>query len=641
MFGPSPHLTGSLRLGTRSTALDGARSRMSRCRWQIAVLGLACGLLVPSVSLAQEPASAEPELGEGVAKVVLKAVPYRGGPAKVTLVTTNAEGVEQEVPLTSDQVYEVYLFEPGPWRVRPSSGSGFWGRATLIDLDSVASDGIASVEGEAEVQPEVVPVFEVPVYPAVEVSGRVVGAYRPGGVLRIGLGDVDPENTDPRFHLRGEVVRCPVDGDGRWSCDLPAALVHLVFWRPGHSPEYRWNASLGGRRQFALGDQTLVPGASLAGFVAAGPGFTSFVDHCVAQVSAGDPALWRTGPESVLATIEVAGDGFFQARGLEAGRHWIQVDCGDRVAARAGPYELTENAETFPRRRVRLARSHVLDVFVQPGDPPYGSHWLALLRQIRENDSPGFRSRFVRKEYPQQTAVVENGHARFQVPGDGAFTVEIQDANGGLFGALDYLEVVGDQSAVVELELVSVVGQLTLEGAPLEGYVFFGGRGGSPDLIFRSGEDGWFRGALPGREDWRVDVVSAEHQVSHSFHDVDVPPNEALTLEIADTVVEGRVVFAETGEPAGGARVRFETADERIVHQTVTGDDGTFSARGVPVGWIRISASPRFTPTPAASDSVEAVVSRSASLTVTLRLPKFDLDSLRRGRPRLPQVVEQ
>ena len=614
---------------------------MSRRRWQIAVLGLACALPGPSASSAQEPTAEEPGLAGGVAKVVLQAVLYRDGPAKVTLVTTNGQGVDQDVPLTSDQVYEVYLFEPGPWRVRPAPGSGFWGRSTLIDLDSTTGGGIASVEGDTEVQPEVVPVFEVPVYPAVTVSGRVVGAYRPGGTLQIGLGDVDPENTDPRFHLRGEVVRCPVGGDGRWSCELPATFVHLVFWRPGHSPEYRWNTALRGRRQLALGDQTLVPGASLAGFVAPGPGFQGFVDHCVVHVSAGDPDLWRTGPESVLATVEVAGDGFFQARGLSAGRHWIQVDCGDRVAARAGPYELAENAETFPRRRVRLARSHLLDVFVQPNDPPYGSHWLALLRQIRENDSPGFRSRFVRREYPQQTAVVENGHARFQIPGDGAFAIEVQDANGGLFGELDYLEVVGDQSAVVELELVPVVGQLTLEGVPLQGLVFFGGRGASPDLIFRSGEDGWFRGALPGREDWRVDVVSAERQVSQSFHDVDVPRNEPLTLEVADTLVEGRVVFAETGEPAGGARVRFETADERIVHQTVAGDDGTFSARGVPVGWIRISASPRFTPTALASDSVEAVVSRSASLTVTLRLPKFDLDSLRPRGPRVPQVVEQ
>ena len=613
---------------------------MTRHRWQVAVLGLACGLLGPSASSAQEPASAEPGLAKGVAKVVLQAVLYREDPAKVTLLATNADAVEQELPVTSDQVYEVFLLEPGPWRVRPAPGSGFWGRATLIDLDATTDGGITSVEGEAEVQPEVVPVFEVPVYPAVTVSGRVVGAYRPGGMLRIGLGDVDAESKDPRFHLRGEVVRCPVGGDGRWSCELPAALVHLVFWRPGHSPEYRWNAALRGRRQLALGDQSLVPGASLAGFVAPGQGFQGFVDHCIVHVAAGDPSLWRTGTEEVLATVEVADDGFFQAPGLSAGRHWIQVDCGDRVAARAGPYELTENAETFPRRRVRLVRSHLLDVFVQPGDPPYGSHWVALLRQIRDNDSPGFRSRFVRREYPQQTVVVENGHARFQVPGDGAFAVEIQDANGGRFGELDYLEVVSDQSAVVALELVPVVGQLTLEGVPLEGFVFFGGRGASPDLTFRSGEDGWFRGALPGREDWRVDVVSAEHQVSQSFHDVDVPPNEPLTLEIADTVIEGRVVFAETGEPAGGARVRFETADERIVHQTVAGDDGTFSARGVPVGWIRISASPRFAPTPSASDSVEAVVSRSASVTVTLRLPKFDLDSLRQGRARVPRIVQ-
>ena len=618
---------------------------MTRHHRKVAALGVACGLLGASVSHAQEPApSAEPGLAEGLAYVVLQAVVYRQASAKVTLLATNADGVEQELPVTSDQYYEVYLVEPGPWLVRPAPGSGFWGRETLIDPDAATSDGISLVQDEVEVQPEVVPVFEIPAYPAVTASGRVVGPSPRGGAddtLRIVLGDVDPENTDPRFHVQRVVVRCPVAGDGRWSCELPAALVHLVFWRPGHSPDYRWNTPLHGRRQFALGDQELVPGASLAGFVAPGPGFQGFVDHCVVQVAAGDPGLSTTTLEQVLMTVEVADDGFFQAPGLDAGRRWIQVDCDGRVAARAGPYELAGNAETFPRRRVLLARSHLLDVFVQPGEPPYGSHWIAHLEQIREHDSPEFRSRYVRREYPRQTAVVENGHARFHVPGDGAFSVEIQDAIGGRFGELNYLEVVGDRSAVVELELVLVVGQVTLDGVPLAGYVFFGGRDASPELTFRIGEDGWFRGALPGREDWRVDVASPAHGVAQSFHDVDVPANEPLTLERADAVVHGQIVFAETGEPAAGAVVRFETADERIVHQARAGDDGRFSARGVPVGWIRISAHPRGLGGHLASASVEAVVSSSAPLNVTLRLPKLDLESLRPGGVPVPRIIRQ
>ncbi len=598
----------------------------------IGAFGAAFAVLCGSALSAQEPApSSEPGLAEELAYVVLQAVVYRQASAKVTLLAKNAEGVEQELPVTSDEYYEVYLFEPGPWWVRPAPASGFWGRETLIDPDAARSGGIASVQDEAEVQPEVVPVFEIPAYPAATASGRVVGASRPGGTLRIVLGDVDPENTDPRFHVQRVVVRCPVAGDGRWSCELPAALVHLVFWRPGHSPDYRWNVPLHDRRQLALGDQTLVPGASLAGFVAAGPDFQGFVDRCVVHVAPGDPGLWRSSLEPVLTTVDVSRDGFFQAAGLGVGRRWIQVDCDGRVAARAGPYELAENAETFPRKRVLLARSRLLDVFVQPADPPYGSHWVALLKQIREDDSPEFRSRYVKREYPQQTAVVENGHARFHVPGDGAFSVEIQDAIGGRFGELDYLEVVVDRSAVVELELVPVVGRVTLDGVPLAGYVFFGGRGASPELFFKVAEDGWFRGALPEREDWRVDVASPAHDVMQSFHDVDVPVNEPLTLELADTVVHGRVVFAETGEPAAGAVVRFETTDDRIVHQARAGEDGGFSARGVPVGWIRISAYPRGLGGQLAKVSVEAVVSSSAPLNVTLRLPKLDLESLRPG----------
>ncbi len=606
----------------------------SRNRWKVAALSVLCGLLGGSLSTAQERSIAEPAfseeraegVAEGIVHVVLQAVVYRQGSVEVSLLATNAAGVEQELLVTSDLYHEVYLFEPGPWLVRPTPGSGFWGRETVIDPDAATSGGIASMQGETEVQPAIVPVFEVPAYPAVIASGRVVGASRPGGTLQIVLGDVDPEHTDPRFHVQRVVVRCPVAGDGRWSCELPAALVHLVFWRPGHSPEYRWNMSLHGRRALHLGDQELVPGASLAGFVAPGPGFRGFVDHCVVHVAAGDPALWTTDRESILATVAVARDGFFQAAGLDAGRRWIQVDCEGRVAARSGPYKLLENSETFPRKRVRLAGSHLLDVFVEPRDPPWGSHWIARLRQIRAHDSSNFRFDDPSRDYPQQTAVVESGRTRFHVPGDGAFAVEILDVIGGKFGELDHLEVVGDRSAVVHLELVPVVGQVTLDGVPLAGYVFFGGRGASPKLTFRMDEHGWFRGALPEREGWRVDVASPRHDVAQSLHGIDVPVNEPLMLELADTVVAGRVVLAVTGAPAAGALVRLETADERTVHQARTGDDGRFSARGMPVGRIRISAQSKGPGGRLATASVDAVVSSSTPLNVVLPLAEPDPD---------------
>ena len=603
---------------------------MMRQRRQVAALRVACvacGLFGASVASAQEPRSAEPGLADGLARVFLQVVVHQQGPGDVTLLARNADGVEQELPVTSDQRYEVFLFEPGPWLVRPAPGSGFWGRETLVDPGAATSDVVSSVRDETEVQPEVVPVFEVPAYPAVNVSGRVVGTSRPGGTLGIVLGDVDPGNTDPRFHVQRVVVRCPVADDGRWSCELPATLVHLVFWRPGHSPEYRWNTPLHGKQTFDLGDQELVPGASLAGFVAPDPGFQGFVDHCAVHVATADPALWTTDLESLLTTVAVAENGFFQAAGLDAGRHWIQVDCDGRVAARSGPYELLEDAETFPRKRVRLAAGHILDLFVKPDDPPYGSHWVARLRQVWGPDFPFSDSE---RGYPQQTAVVEGGHARFHVPGDGAFSVEILDAVGGRFGGLDYLEVVDDRSAVVQLDLVPVVGQVTLAGAPLAGSVFFGGRGASPNLFFEMDEDGWFRGALPEREGWRVDVAAPAHDVVQSFHDVDVPVNEPLTLELADTVVDGRVVFAGTGAPAAGAVVRFETADERVVHQVRAENDGTFSVRAVPVGWIRISAHPKGFGVPRATVSVDAVVSSSTALTVTLRVPEPDMESLQR-----------
>lgn len=597
---------------------------MSERRWSRTGTALGLGFLLGAAAAsAQEPATSQGRAADEVVPVVLKAVAYRTVSAEVTLVARNAEGAEQELPVVSDQPFQVFLFEPGPWNVRPAPGSGFWGRDVYIDPDLEPADpGVLQAEGDGseEPAPSVVPVFEVPVFPAVSGSGRVVGPRRPVSEILILLGDVDSERLDPRFSLKGARVRCPVANDGRWSCDLPGTLVHLVFWLPGHSPEYRWETPLFGRRQLRMGDQRLIPGASLAGFVAAGAGFRGLIERCVVHVAKADPTFWMTGLEDVAATVEVARDGFFQAAGLGPGHHWIQVDCGGRVAARAGPWTLERNAETFPRKRVPLRRSHLLEVSVLPADPPYDSHWVARLKQIEPEDPAGFWRQYRPGDYPQQRAVVENGRALFHVPGNGAFSVEIADEAGGRFGGLDYLEIVADRAAVVELDLVPVVGRLTLDDVPLTGLVFFGGRQTSPDLTFRTDADGWFRGALPGREGWRVDVVAPEYELIQFFHDIDVPGDEPLVLELADTAIQGRVLSASTGRPAERAIVRFESADGQLVHQATAGEDGSYSARGVPPGWVRISAQRLTLESWEVSDPFETTLNPRQSLTVNLVL---------------------
>ena len=582
------------------------------------VLGLSL-VLGAAVSHGQEPDGPAGRPADEVAPVVLKAVAYRTVSAEVTLVARNAEGVEQELPVVSGQPFQVFLFEPGPWNVRPASGSGFWGREVYVDPDLEPDDpGGEQPEGDGteEPAPSVVPVYEVPVFPAVSGSGRVVGPRRPVSEVLILLGDVDSERLDPRFSLKGARIRCPVADDGRWSCDLPGTLVHMVFWLPGHSPEYRWETPLFGRRQLRMGDQRLVPGASLAGFVAAGRGFRELVERCVVHVAKADPAFLTTGLEDVVTTVEVARDGFFQAAGLGPGLHWIQVDCDSRVAARAGPYTLQRNAEVFPRKRVPLMRSHLLELSVLPADSPYDSHWVARLKQVEPENPVEFWRQYRPGDYPQQRAVVENGRVQFYVPGNGAFSVEITDEAGGRFGGLDYLEVVNDLTAAVELDLVPVVGRLMLDEVPVPGLVFFGGRQTSPELTFRSDNEGWFRGALPGREGWRVDAVAPEYELMQFFHDVDIPVDEPLVLELADIVVQGRVRSASTGQPAERAIIRFESAEGQLVHQATAGEDGSYSARGVPPGWVRISVR-RLTPDSwEVSDPFETILNPRQSLTV-------------------------
>ena len=242
------------------------------------------------------------------------------------------------------------------------------------------------------------------------------------------------------------------------------------------------------------------------------------------------------------------------------------------------------------------------------------------MKQIAPADPVEFWRRHRPGEYPQQRAVVENGRVQFHVPGNGAFSVEITDEAGGRFGGLDYLEVVSDLAATVELDLVPVVGRLMLDDVPVPGLVFFGGRRTSPELTFRSDDDGWFRGALPGREGWRVDAVAPEHEAIQFFHDIDVSADEPLVLELADTVVQGRVVSASTGLPVARATVFFESADGRLVHQATAGEDGAYSARGVPPGWVRISARRLTRSRFGRSEPFETILNPRQSLTVNFVL---------------------
>ncbi len=561
-------------------------SRSNRRRGLLRSLGTASVFLLAGAS------GSAGQDAEGLRQVVVEALVHGAQSVPVTLLATNAEGVRQELPVVSDVYYEVFLFEPGPWLVGPAPGSGFWGRQVVIET----AEGPAAPEdaGEgADEAAEIVPVFEAPMYRSVTATGRLLGPDPLAGELQILLGDAAPDEVDARFSVQGVTIECPVADDGSWSCEVPSTVVHLVFWRPGYAPEYRWDTALSGRRRIELGRQVLRPGSSLAGFVTAGEDFRGLVQDCLIGVLKTDP-LRRGRAESVSEPVEevpVAGDGFFQAVDVGAGRRWLEARCEGRIAARAGPYEVEEGRENFLRQRIALEGSHLLGVFVEPPDPPYDSHWVARLRPTKERDEAGFRRPYRQRRQAVQTAVVEAGRAVFHVPGNGAFVVDIEDANGGRYGSSDYLEVLSDRSVTVDLEMTPVVGRLSLGSEPLAGMLFFGGRDGPPDLIFESGDDGWFRGAVPGPSGWRVDVAAPDREVLRSFHDVDVPVGRPLELRLGRAVVTGRITVAATGAPAAGALVRLRYREGAGGVQMVSaGPAGEYMMRGVPDGPVTIQA---------------------------------------------------
>jgi len=404
------------------------------------------------------------------------------------------------------------------------------------------------------------------------------------------LGQFPDERPTPAFE--GETA-CEVI-ESLASCPLPAGRVDFSIHTEGFAAHYFWGRQIKAGERRLLGRLTLVPGASLSGWVEIGEG-SGAINEVTVELG---PRLAAAETNQVsqerfrrLARTSTVNDrGFFQFKDINTGGHTLFAKL--ESYAPAGPFhvEVVEGLETALREPLVLNLPEELEVYVEPTLAPDGFTWIVKFAELGR--IPGhFDALF-------EAVADTDGHARLENLRPGPYLVFVEDRVGHKWHGGE-IEVVDDPPPYeVKLDLVKVRGELTVGKEPLEAMIWFGGRFGSTQVRMDSNPEGEFRGLLPREGSWLVDIRARAPRISRSLEGIDVevrPGKSAAFVEISlpATRIPG-VVVDERGEPVERALLRvrnLEGEKPRVDSVLIDQDDmGRFELVGYPEGSLLLSA---------------------------------------------------
>lgn len=415
------------------------------------------------------------------------------------------------------------------------------------------------------------------------------------------------------------VVKCPVGKQGELSCELPATLLDLSIQAEGFVPHHRWAVRLERDKTLPLGRIFLKKGASVAGW---------------AQVEEGaiDPAgakarlfpLQAPGADAGLAerlrssALEVALDarGFFQFAGVAPGAYGVEVTQPGFAPARVSMIEVWPGSETSLTQPLTLKRPLRIELTLSPEMDWLGKPW--QVEMFRASDLGGSSASV------HEGAAREDGRLILEGQTPGTFGIVVSDSLGNpLYSDFDFLvRDAGEARREIEIDLVSLQGEVLLGEEPLSATLYFGGRHAALGSRMESGEDGEFHGVLPREGTWIVEVDSLEPGLStHARVQIQARADGTarVAIRLPDTRIFGKVV-AEEGGPAK-ANVFAESGEGSV--EVDTREDGSFEIRGLPAGAVRLSAEARSAEGRLVSDSIlTALGEDSQTGPVELRLRK-------------------
>ncbi|MEA2569033.1 MAG: Carboxypeptidase regulatory-like domain [Acidobacteriota bacterium] len=382
---------------------------------------------------------------------------------------------------------------------------------------------------------------------------------------------------------RGTEFNCPVDADGKWTCNLPATLLDLTLRAKGFTPHYRWDVAVAADKSLDLGQFALKRGAS----------FVAWLDRDSAGLLK-EPArasLLRPlsdAPSQTTARLrEPVASATFNKRGavqltaVPAGTYLLEVRAKGFAAARIYPVEIYEGKESVFRKAILLQPPLTVRLTVDPPSDPSGARWRATWMK-RSDFVSGYDLDVV------VTTVGEDGALTLPDQSPGTFNINLQDHAGNKVWDEELrIHDDGDSRHHIRVEQFDVNGKVTLGGEPYEAKLLFGGRDGAVRSTMTSDADGRFAGYVPHRGRWPVEI-SGDGGV-RTLLSVDVTTDD-LKIELSDTSISG-VVVGSDGKPVARADVSA-TLNGRVL-SVASEADGRFAFRALPVGSVRLRASNR------------------------------------------------
>lgn len=387
-------------------------------------------------------------------------------------------------------------------------------------------------------------------------------------------------------------VPCPVERSGRLQCLVPVGPLDLVVRGDGFVPHYRWDVRVNSDQPRDLGKLVLVPGASVAGRIAAeGAPFdpTKCLVRLVPRVGAGATEtdyvlrkrLTGTGP---VASVDERG--FFQFRGVPPGAYRLEgLHPGFATAVLPEVDILAENETTLdaplllrPPVELTVVLDPPLDVLDRP--------WQVTIAHYQESESA-----FDAPIFDGKASLGGVVRLRDVIPG--RYWISASDTSGARLWSDPEVRIEGQGNAevAVTLDYLAVRGRLRYGDEPVAGQVWFGGRHGLVRTEVETDPDGHFEALLPRAGLWNVEVELSHPAVRRTFRrtlERGADGWAELELTVPATRIFGRVVD-EAGRPVAGARAFAAVAGEP--RQTSTTDSaGRFEIEGAPIGEIALSA---------------------------------------------------